>query len=69
MTEQQPPTHSLWNRLTMRPDKGWAGNICTPHLEQYRHTKYLKEFEVHEAAEGDAPCYVCQRQANDPWRG
>lgn len=66
---QPTATHSLWNGLTMRPDNGWAGNLCTTHLEALRDTRYLQGFEIRDQAEGDTPCYVCERLRLDPWPG
>jgi hypothetical protein len=64
-------THSLWNGLTSRPDGGWATNVCTAHLEAIRRDlpRLLEGCEIRPSPQGDAPCYVCERQRLDPWAG
>jgi hypothetical protein len=32
-------TYSLWNGLSMRPDGGWAGNLCAAHLDWIQRTQ------------------------------
>lgn len=64
----QTPTPALWNGLTMRPDHGWAGNLCDAHLAPWRE-KPIVGYMRQQGTPHDAPCYVCVRQSQDPWQG